>query len=193
MLHASLSLSHSSLVTASSQHANRNVYYQHPKHPPYRYPYQATMTAPHASSISPRYSPYDHTSIIQIDITNLTPLISDLVTNINNPTGLFLDGNDLYISVYGDNKIVKFSSTILRTEEYSSGSQKLKIFPNPSTEFIQVSNLTTNKNYKIYSVLGTEIKSGNISNNDIIDIKNLTNETYFLKLENGNSIKFLKK
>mgnify|MGYP006085886999 FL=1 len=138
-------------------------------------------------------SEFNGNRIIQIDITNLTPVISDLVTNINNPTGLFLDGNDLYISVYGDNKIVKFSSTILRTEEYSSGSQKLKIFPNPSTEFIQVSNLTTNKNYKIYSVLGTEIKSGNVSNNDIIDIKNLTNETYFLKLENGNSIKFLKK
>ncbi len=131
--------------------------------------------------------------IIQIDLTNSTPVISDLVTNINNPTGLFLNGNDLYISVYGDNKIVKFSSPTLSTEEYSSGRQKIKIFPNPSTEYIQVSNLTANKNYKIYSILGTEIKSGYISNNDMIDIKSLTNGAYFLKLENVNSIKFLKK
>ena len=131
--------------------------------------------------------------IIQIDLTNSTPVISDLVTNINYPTGLFLNGNDLYISVYGDNKIVKFSSTTLSTEEYSSGSHKFKIFPNPSTEYLQVSNLTTNKNYKIYSSLGTEVKSGYISNNDMIDIKNLTNGAYFLKLENVNSIKFLKK
>lgn len=131
--------------------------------------------------------------IIQIDLTNSTPVISDLVTNINNPTGLFLNGNDLYISVYGDNKIVKFSSTTLGTEEYSSGGQKFKVFPNPSTEYIQVSNLTTNKNYKIYSILGAEIKSGYISNNDMIDIKNLTTGAYFLKLENVNLIKFLKK
>ncbi|MAU77261.1 MAG: hypothetical protein CL831_10430 [Crocinitomicaceae bacterium] len=138
-------------------------------------------------------SEFSGNRIIQIDLTNSTPVISDLVTNINNPTGLFLNGNDLYISVYGDNKIVKFSSTTLSTEEYSSGGQKFKVFPNPSTEYIQVSNLTTNKNYKIYSILGAEIKSGYISNNDMIDIKNLTNGAYFLKLENVNLIKFLKK
>lgn len=138
-------------------------------------------------------SEFSGNRIIQIDLTNSTPVISDLVTNINNPTGLFLNGNDLYISVYGDNKIVKFSSTTLGTEEYSSGGQKFKVFPNPSTEYIQVSNLTTNKNYKIYSILGAEIKSGYISNNDMIDIKNLTTGAYFLKLENVNLIKFLKK
>jgi len=48
------------------------------------------------------------------------------------------------------------------------------------------------ENYKIYSILGTEINSGRISNKDKIDILNLTKGLYFLKFGNGNSVKFLK-
>lgn len=68
----------------------------------------------------------------------------------------------------------------------------IRIYPNPSTEFIQVSGLSETESYLVYSVLGTEITSGIISNNEKIDIKNYSNGLYFLKLENGNTIKFIK-
>ena len=69
---------------------------------------------------------------------------------------------------------------------------KIKIYPNLSSEFIQFSCLTTKENFKIYNILGSEVKSGIISNQEKIDIRNLPKGLYFLKFENGNTIKFMK-
>ncbi|MDG4715346.1 T9SS type A sorting domain-containing protein [Winogradskyella marincola] len=69
---------------------------------------------------------------------------------------------------------------------------KIKVFPNPSKEFIQISNLDSKEPYTIFGVLGNEIKKGIISENEQIDISNFTNGMYFLKFENGNTIKFIK-
>lgn len=71
--------------------------------------------------------------------------------------------------------------------------KKLRIFPNPTTDFIKVLGLTSKESYTLYNILGTEIKKGVISNNEQIDIRELTNGLYFLKFDNGNSIKFIKK
>lgn len=40
--------------------------------------------------------------------------------------------------------------------------------------------------------VGQEVIKGSINNDEQIDIRNFTNGLYFLKLENGNSIKFIK-
>jgi hypothetical protein len=66
------------------------------------------------------------------------------------------------------------------------------LFPNPSTNFIQISGLTKNEDYKVYNTLGTELNIGTISNSNQINIQNLTNGLYFLKLESGSTIKFIK-
>jgi hypothetical protein len=67
-----------------------------------------------------------------------------------------------------------------------------KIFPNPSSDFIQVSGLTKNENYTLYNVLGAKIRSGQIYNNAQIDISPLNNGLYFLKFNSGTVIKILK-
>lgn len=69
---------------------------------------------------------------------------------------------------------------------------KFSIFPNPSSDFITVSNLKSNESYLIVNQLGQKVKKGIISNNEKIDIRNFTNGLYFLKFDNGNSIKFIK-
>ena len=69
---------------------------------------------------------------------------------------------------------------------------KIKIFPIPTSEFIQLSGLTVKENYTIYNVLGSEAKKGYISNQETIDVREFTNGIYFLKFENGNTIKFIK-
>lgn len=71
--------------------------------------------------------------------------------------------------------------------------EKFTLFPNPSSELIKVSGLKENENYRIYNVLGTEIKSGIVSNNEQIDIRNFTKGVYFLKFDNANTIKFIKR
>ncbi|MBL4605311.1 MAG: T9SS type A sorting domain-containing protein [Flavobacteriaceae bacterium] len=71
-------------------------------------------------------------------------------------------------------------------------SKNVKLFPNPSSKFIQISGLREQVNYKIYSLLGAEIKKGVIINDKQIDIRNLKNGFYLLKFDDGNTIKFIK-
>ena len=57
-------------------------------------------------------------------------------------------------------------------------NKTIKLFPNPSTDFIKVSELTAKENYKIFTILGSEIKRGSVSNNETIDIRNLNSWKY---------------
>lgn len=70
---------------------------------------------------------------------------------------------------------------------------KISIYPNPSSDFISINGLQKNENIKIYSVLGQIVKTINVVQNQKIDIKNLKDGIYFLKFNNGNTIKFMKK
>ncbi len=72
-------------------------------------------------------------------------------------------------------------------------NKTIKLFPNPSTDFIKVSELTAKENYKIFTILGSEIKRGSVSNNETIDIRNLNSGVYFLKFDNGTTKKIVKK
>lgn len=69
----------------------------------------------------------------------------------------------------------------------------LNIFPNPTTDFITITGLNKTATFKIYSTLGKEIVRGTVSNNETITTQNLKNGLYFLKFEDGNTIKFIKK
>jgi hypothetical protein len=53
--------------------------------------------------------------------------------------------------------------------------------------------LTENEKYTLYNILGNEIHKGVISYNEQIDISDLTNGLYFLKFENGNTLKIFQK
>ena len=70
--------------------------------------------------------------------------------------------------------------------------KNVSLYPNPSSEFIQISGLNKIEIYKIYDVLGAEVLKGEISENKKIDIKNLRQGVYFLKFEKGNTFKFVK-
>jgi Secretion system C-terminal sorting domain len=68
----------------------------------------------------------------------------------------------------------------------------LKIYPNPSSDFIAISGLENVVRYTIFDILGKETLSGNIVNNEKINIQNLNLGMYFLRLENGATTKFIK-
>jgi len=84
------------------------------------------------------------------------------------------------------------TNTTLSVEAYSNISQ-IKLFPNPSSSFLQVSGLTKTTPYRIYNFLGTEISNGMISATKKINIQHLNNGIYFIKIKNRNAKKFLKK
>lgn len=114
------------------------------------------------------------------------------IIQFNNPiTTLSIINNSGTFSGFTAMTIVA-GDALLSTDDFVINKKSIKLFPNPSTDYIQISGLTKKENYKIYSILGNEIKSGNILKQEQIDIQNLTNGLYFLKFEDGNTIKFLK-
>lgn len=126
-------------------------------------------------------------------------------TNGNNLVGqdavLHLITDDIYIDIKflswtsggggGGFSYERSTDQSLSVNEFEL-EQNIKLFPNPSNDYIQILGLIGNEKYTLYNVLGAEIKKGNISNNEQIDIRNLTNGLYFLKFGYRNTIKFIK-
>jgi len=106
---------------------------------------------------------------------NWTEVTSFTVTS----TGAWYGFDDLIIN---DNS--------LSTNDFTS--KRIKVFPNPSSNFIKINGLTTVENYEIYNTIGQKVRTGTVVENEKIDIQNLINGIYFLKLEKTNSIKFIK-
>ena len=71
-------------------------------------------------------------------------------------------------------------------------NMNIKLFPNPSNDYISISNLNQEENYEIYNIIGQKVRRGIVLENEKIDIQSLTNGIYILKLQNKNSIKFIK-
>jgi hypothetical protein len=89
--------------------------------------------------------------------------------------------------------------TYERSTDPLAGSQefdlkkKIKVYPNPSSDYIQISNLLTPTKYKIYNILGLKILEGTISENEKLNLISFNDGMYIIHFENGNIIKFIKK
>jgi subtilisin-like proprotein convertase family protein len=82
--------------------------------------------------------------------------------------------------------------TTLGVDDITDVKLSLKIFPNPSVNFVKISGLSEKANYIIYNLFGKEILRGKVLNEENIFIQNLSNGTYFIKVENAKAIKFIK-
>ncbi|WP_267405193.1 MULTISPECIES: T9SS type A sorting domain-containing protein [unclassified Chryseobacterium] len=87
---------------------------------------------------------------------------------------------------------ITFTST-LSTGETRKAAKKISLYTNPSQDFIKLSGLSTKEKFEIYNVEGRNVLSGNISQNEVINIEKLNNGGYILKLSNGKTFKFIKK
>jgi hypothetical protein len=101
----------------------------------------------------------------------------------------FKDG-DLYVSK--GESIVKYSSSTILSTEIDFSKSSIKVFPNPSNNFISISGLVKEENYKIFNIQGKELVNGIINNQGKIDIQNLANGFYFIKFKSGNNFRFIK-
>jgi hypothetical protein len=70
----------------------------------------------------------------------------------------------------------------------------LKIYPNPVTEELTITYGGSHKNtrYDIINAVGQVVLSGNFSGRKVIDARFLVPGTYWVKLDNGQSVEFLK-
>jgi len=81
------------------------------------------------------------------------------------------------------------TNQVLATKELKFDNS-LKIYPNPSSDIIQISGVKETVNYKIFNILGNKVQEGILNQN--IKIQDLTNGIYFLQLEDGTTKKFIK-
>jgi len=115
--------------------------------------------------------------------------------NSNDPSGVW---NLVFVDFFtGNTGIVNEWSIELCTDpslsvQDANLEEGFSIFPNPTSDFLTISNLKNTVGYIIINQLGQEVLKDSINNNEKIDIKNLKNGLYFLKVENKSAIKFIK-
>ncbi len=80
----------------------------------------------------------------------------------------------------------------LGLEDITGEKLSLKLYPNPSINYIRVRGLSEKANYTIYNLLGKEVGKGNVENDEDITIQDLSNGTYFIRIENAKAIRFIK-
>jgi len=105
--------------------------------------------------------------------------------------GLFTGAN-LNITAGGGNALSHYcraidsESCLLTSNESIAGSQKLKIYPNPSKGEITVETDMTVSNLKLYNYQGTMIKDFEsiLFDKQNINLSSLQNGVYFVKIEN---------
>jgi len=92
--------------------------------------------------------------------------------------------------LFASSHIRKFTSN-LNINEFNQNN--LSVFPNPTSSFLTIHNINSPTNFSIYSISGKLVSSGEVSNNEKINLTSLTKGIYFLKLKKRNSIKIIKK
>ena len=94
-----------------------------------------------------------------------------------------------FLSKYDVNGLINCGSTNLS----NSNTNKFEIFPNPSKDLLTIkSNIKKELNFEIFSSFGRIVMTGNLNNNDVIDLSELEPQVYILKID-GNSYKLIKK
>ena len=88
---------------------------------------------------------------------------------------------------------VKFGSYTALSSDHFEKLTNVNLYPNPSTDFININSAGTIEKYLIYDLTGRVVKNSNPnSNNFIIDITSLNKGIYFVKLSSGDKIGSIK-
>lgn len=122
---------------------------------------------------------------------------------IENNGKLYFSGSNLLVKTSGSAadvsiptniiRKITFSSTSLATQEIGINKSKIRLYPNPSTEFIRiVSDKKEALNIKIYSTEGRLVLSGTYRPSEDIDINTLKQGIYLVQVDNT-TLKLIKK
>ena len=135
------------------------------------------------------------TGLTSVTVHWTTPLLinADVFQNINT-TIIPLNVPSGSEALYEANAVWTTFNPIngfLSAEDFNS--VKVSIYPNPTTNFITVSGLFNSESYVIYDMMGRALQNGDINDNNTINIENLSNGNYILKLTNGFSSSIIKK
>jgi hypothetical protein len=81
---------------------------------------------------------------------------------------------------------------VLSVDEVSQNSKDVNLFPNPATDFIEISDLDKEETYTIYNLLGMKVQQGIVSDRKRINITDLKSAIYFIQIGNTGTKRFVK-
>ncbi|MGJ8593808.1 MAG: T9SS type A sorting domain-containing protein [Aquaticitalea sp.] len=129
--------------------------------------------------------------IFKIDLDQTNLVIEEVVSSgIVNPRDMVSWNQTIFISESGNNRISTING-VLGINDVSI-STPLALFPNPTNDVLNVSNITEPIGYTIYNILGQTFMKGNVNPNEAINVSALNSGIYLLNFENGISKKFVK-
>lgn len=88
--------------------------------------------------------------------------------------------------------IQSYSNNLLSVNNSSIKDEVISVTPNPTGDFVQILGLKSTEKFYVFDILGKEIKSGVISDNEKINLQDVTSGVYFLKVENNRTIKIIR-
>ena len=160
------------------------------------------------------YGPYTQQVMDSVEselgITNYFGMFSGRFGQTNNPSFSYITVSTDTINIktytvsycglnqlYDNIKVVKFTDIETENKKTSLGKQnEISIYPLPVKDFAYINiNNPAESTVEIYSLNGKLIKSENINGSTAIDLQNLPQSTYILKVNKGNgsySVKFTK-
>lgn len=153
----------------------------------------ATGWQPAIMILNGNFYEYDTKSSINIDMSYCFKINPDgnsryvphlVINNLANPSDAVDNG-------YGGYNFHTSPQTAVNISEITSES-KLCIYPNPSSDYIYIKSLTNINNIQVYDCKGNGIVTKCEPDISSINITNLPNGMYFLKLETKNGIVFRK-
>ncbi len=100
--------------------------------------------------------------------------------------GDYFDGTNITYLLY------KADLSTLGIANNSFNAKQIAITPNPTTDYLEISNLESDTIYTIYSVDGKLALTGNTISGEQINVSKLNAGIYFLNLKDGNTFKFIK-
>lgn len=90
-------------------------------------------------------------------------------------------------------KVYQFSNDVLGIDK--NAKTNIRVYPNPAADLLNVTldALDSNLNYQIFDVTGKSVATGQLTEQNQIDVSALNVGVYFLKTENYKTVKFVKK
>ncbi|PIA77830.1 hypothetical protein BFR04_10435 [Gaetbulibacter sp. 4G1] len=124
--------------------------------------------------------------------SNAAILIFSSIKTANFVRMSFTDNHGGGRAALGEVKFVGALSAALSID--SKVLNVFKLYPNPSTDFISVSNIKEKTSARIFDFLGKELKSVEISSSsEKIDVSELSSGIYFISINKAKALKFIKK
>ena len=121
-------------------------------------------------------------------------ILNPLIGYINFPSDIAIYGS--YFYVLEDDSLLRIPLSDLNINlginEFEE-QKTVSIYPNPTTQYIQLTNIETQEEFIIYDVNGREVLKGLYQPHTQINVYDLESGLYFIKLKSDKSVlKFLK-